>query len=182
MRNPERPNPLFWPIVAIVLLLDLVTKLFAQALLPRAYTHDVLGDVVRLTLLYNRGAAFGLHVGPWSRVVLVVIAAIAVVVLVRMYRDAPPGAQVRVWALGLVTGGAASNALNRLWSPPGVVDFIDIGLGTVRWPAFNIADIAISLGAILLAWVLWREDDRRAGARPGVAGDGAQEGVRSARS
>jgi signal peptidase II len=50
------------------------------------------------------------------------------------------------------------NLIDRLRSPAGVVDFIDIGFGDSRWPTFNIADMAVSLGAFLLAWVLWGED------------------------
>ena len=137
---------------------DLLTKLLAQAFIPRAYTPEVLGSWLRLTLVHNPGAAFGLHVGPWSRWAFLLIAIVAIVVLVRMYLATSPDHHARIWALALVTGGAASNALNRLWSPRGVVDFIDIGIRNWRWPAFNLADIAISIGAILLAWTLWSED------------------------
>ena len=55
-------------------------------------------------------------------------------------------------------GGAVGNLIDRIRSPFGVVDFIDIGFGDSRWPTFNIADMAVSLGAFLLAWVLWGED------------------------
>lgn len=150
----------FWPVVALVVAADLLTKLMAQALIPRAYTPEVLGHLVRLTLLYNPGAAFGLHLGPWSRWAFLIIAVVAIVVLVRMYWATSRANHARIWALALVTGGAASNAFNRVWSSRGVVDFIDVGIGNWRWPAFNLADIAISTGAILLAWVLWREDTR----------------------
>jgi signal peptidase II len=150
----------FWPVVAVVAAADLLTKLMAQALIPRAYTAEVVGDLFRLTLVHNPGAAFGLYLGPWSRWAFLIIAVVAIVVLVRMYWATSRANQARIWALALVTGGAASNALNRLWSSRGVVDFIDIGSGNWRWPAFNLADIAISIGAILLAWTLWREDRR----------------------
>lgn len=150
----------FWPVVALVVAADLLTKLMAQALIPRAYTPEVLGDWVRLTLLYNPGAAFGLHLGAWSRWAFFIIAIVAVVVLVRMYWATSRDKQTRIWALALLTGGAGSNAFNRVWSSRGVVDFIDVGIGNWRWPAFNLADASITTGAILLAWVLWREDTR----------------------
>jgi signal peptidase II len=57
-----------------------------------------------------------------------------------------------------VCGGAVGNLIDRITSPFGVVDFIDMGFGDSRWPTFNIADMAVSLGAFLLAWVLWGED------------------------
>ncbi|MEE8477810.1 MAG: signal peptidase II, partial [Gemmatimonadales bacterium] len=86
------------------------------------------------------------------------IAAVAVVVLFRMSRSAPVGDWFRQLALGLVTGGAAGKLIDRVRSPRGVVDFLDVGIGTMRWPTFNVADIAVSLGAIALAISLWRED------------------------
>jgi signal peptidase II len=61
-------------------------------------------------------------------------------------------------SLALVCGGALGNLIDRVRDKQGVVDFIDIGLGDSRWPTFNIADMAVSLGAFLLAWVLWGED------------------------
>jgi signal peptidase II len=68
-----------------------------------------------------------------------------------------------VLALSLVSAGAVGNLIDRLRSARGVVDFIDIGTATWRWPTFNVADIAVTTGAVLLAVVLWRED--RAAAR-----------------
>ena len=148
----------YWAAVFIVLISDVVTKLAAEANLLRSAGLRVAGDWVQLRLVYNPGAAFGLHVGPYSRWVFFVIAAVAVVVLFRMSRSAPAGDWFRQLALGLVTGGAAGNLIDRVRSPQGVVDFLDVGIGTMRWPTFNVADIAVSLGAIALAISLWRED------------------------
>ncbi len=148
----------YWAAVISVLGSDLVTKLAAESYLLRSAGLRVIGDLVQLRLVYNPGAAFGLHVGPYSRWVFFVIAAVAVVVLFRMSRSAPVGDWFRQLALGLVTGGAAGNLIDRVRSPRGVVDFLDVGIGAMRWPTFNIADIAVSLGAIALAVSLWRED------------------------
>jgi signal peptidase II len=63
-----------------------------------------------------------------------------------------------VLALALVCAGALGNLFDRLRSDLGVVDFIDVGVGDGRWPTFNVADMAVSVGAVLLAWVLWQED------------------------
>jgi signal peptidase II len=68
------------------------------------------------------------------------------------------GDTLRTLSLALVCGGAFGNLLDRIRSAYGVVDFIDIGFRDSRWPTFNVADMAVSLGAILLAYVLWGED------------------------
>ncbi len=141
--------------------LDLITKLAAEATLLRTPGISVIGDWFQLRLVYNQGAAFGLHVGPYSRWVFFAVALLAVFVLTRMSISAPAGDRFRQLALGLVAGGAAGNLADRVRSSRGVVDFLDVGVGALRWPTFNVADIAVSCGAIALAISLWREDSRR---------------------
>jgi signal peptidase II len=63
--------------------------------------------------------------------------------------------------LGFIAGGAAGNLIDRVLSSAGVVDFIDVGIPSWRWPTFNVADIAVSCGAVALALSLWREDTSR---------------------
>jgi signal peptidase II len=79
-----------------------------------------------------------------------------------MSRTSPLGDSFRQLALGLVAGGAAGNLIDRIRSERGVVDFLDVGIGALRWPTFNLADIAVSCGAIALVISMWREDSRRA--------------------
>jgi signal peptidase II len=153
-----------------VLALDVITKLLAEKyLFPPHVPHQVIGDVVRLTLAYNTGAAFSMSVGPASRYVFGAFAAIALVVLWWMYRDSGADERLKVTALGLAWGGAAGNLIDRIRSPLGVVDFIDIGVGNVRFWTFNVADTAVTIGAITLGWILLREDreQRRRGTAPG---------------
>lgn len=155
----------FWTPLVGVAVLDVATKYLAQLQLRTAYVpQDVLGDTLRLTLLYNPGAAFGLHLGPYSRWIFLGITAVMLVVLWRLYRATPPDRWVRALALGLVAGGAAGNLINRIWSARGVVDFIDVGVGASRWPAFNVADMGVTTGALLLAIVLQQEEGRASGA------------------
>ena len=130
----------------------MATKMVRQV--PQA----VYGEWVRFTLVYNPGAAFGLHVGAYSRWIFMVLTMVALVILGRLYRATMPGDRWRTAALGLVCAGAIGNLLDRVRSIFGVVDFIDIGIGDRRWPTFNVADMAVSVGAIVLAWVLWQED------------------------
>lgn len=152
-------STLFWPVLAFVAVLDVVTKGFAERLLaPQRLQHDVLGSWIRLTLVYNPGAAFGLNLGAHSRWIFTALTLVALVVLGRLYLATTRGDAPRTLALALVCAGALGNLLDRLRSDMGVVDFLDVGLGAARWPTFNVADMAVSIGAVLLAWVLWQED------------------------
>jgi lipoprotein signal peptidase len=114
----------------------------------------VLGSWFRFTLVYNPGAAFGLHLGPQSRWIFSALTIVALVILARLYATTRAGDTARVSALALVCAGAIGNLIDRLRSFFGVVDFIDIGIGDARWPTFNIADMAVSIGAGLLAYLL----------------------------
>lgn len=159
-----RNATIFWPVALLVLAIDVVTKSIAvTSLAPQHMPHPVIGEAVRLTLVYNPGAAFGLHVGEYSRIIFTVLTIGALAILWQLYRTTSPGDDRRALALALVCAGAAGNLIDRLTSPRGVVDFIDIGATTWRWPTFNVADMAVTTGAVLLAFVLWRED--RAAAR-----------------
>jgi signal peptidase II len=164
------PRRLFIATAIMTVVLDLITKLIAEATLLRTPGIAVVGDWVQLRLVYNPGAAFGLSVGPYSRWIFFVVALVAVFVLARMSRTSSAGDKFRQFALGLVAGGAAGNLIDRVRSARGVVDFLDVGIGALRWPTFNVADIAVSCGAIALAISLWREDARRAEAESVPAG------------
>jgi signal peptidase II len=146
-----------------VLALDLATKLMAEHFLaPRYVPHRIIGDFVRFTLAYNPGAAFSMSLGAYSRIIFGGFAIMALVVLWRLYRMTGTGGRtgdhLRIVALGLAWGGAAGNLVDRFRSPLGVVDFIDIGFGDVRFWTFNVADSAVTIGALTLAWSLSRED------------------------
>ena len=156
----QRSNSgLFWPVLVLVATVDFCTKALAVSrLIPQRLPHDVFGEWVRFTLVYNPGAAFGLHVGQYSRWIFMVLTIVALVILGRLYAATKGGDLVRTLSLALVCGGAVGNLIDRIRTKQGVVDFIDIGFGDSRWPTFNIADMAVSLGAFLLAWVLWGED------------------------
>lgn len=154
---------IFWPVVTALVVADRVTKLIAeQTLWPRGVPQPVFGEWFRWTLVYNPGAAFGLHLGAYSRWIFLGLTLGALVILYRLYRATAAGDRWRATAIALVTAGAIGNLIDRIISPRGVVDFIDIGVGDTRWPTFNVADMAVSTGAFLLAWVLWGEDARAA--------------------
>ena len=153
-----RKPTLFWPLVLALVLTDCTTKQLAvEHLTPPHVPHEVVGDWVRLTLAYNPGIAFSLHVGEHSRWVFSALTVGALALLWQLYRQAAARDVRRVVAVGLLWGGAFGNLLDRLRSERGVVDFIDIGAGSVRFWTFNLADVAVTVGAALLAAALWRE-------------------------
>jgi signal peptidase II len=157
MRNRSNAA-LFWPIMLALVVADVLSKATAERTLLRGIPREVLGDSFRLTLVYNPGAAFGLNLGAQSRWIFAALTLVALMILVRLYRTTQPGNSARVAALALVCAGALGNLFDRVRSPFGVVDFLDVGLGDSRWPTFNVADMAVSIGAAVLAWVLWQED------------------------
>lgn len=160
-------------LVAIVLgvvVLDLITKLWIQRSFRLYEQVDVIGDYVRLTFIYNPGAAFGIHVGEYSRIVFLVLSLVALVALVAMYWTTPHHDRLRLSSIALVCGGALGNLIDRVRSPRGVVDFLDVGIGDMRWPVFNVADMAVTIGAVLLAVSLWQEDSAKPAEDGGLKG------------
>jgi signal peptidase II len=149
---------LFWLTAFGIVVIDVATKAVAVSMLAMGIPRDVVGGIVRLALVYNPGAAFGINFGPSSRWIFLALTLGALGILVRLYRATRAGDLPRTLAVALVAGGAVGNLIDRIRSSAGVVDFIDIGVGFHRWPTFNVADMAVTTGACLLAWVLWMED------------------------
>ena len=137
---------------------DLGTKWLVQMNLAQYEQVPVIGDYLRLTHIYNPGAAFGVSIGSWSRPVFIVLTLAALVALGLMLLGLRGSSRAQFLALTAILGGALGNLANRILVDRGVVDWIDVGVGAVRWPVFNLADIAITFGAVLLALCLWRQD------------------------
>ena len=161
MKSGAESRRLFWVVALALLAGDFLTKRVVERLLLGVPPTSVLGDWIQFRLVYNQGAAFGLDLGPLSRWIFLLIALVAIVLLYRLSRGSPAGDTLRHAACGLVAGGAAGNLLDRIRGAQGVVDFIDVGIGAHRWPTFNLADMGVSCGAIVLALSLWLEDARR---------------------
>jgi signal peptidase II len=122
----------------------------------------VVGEVVRFTLSYNRDAAMGIQVGGQSRrLVLSAMTVAALLVLGVLYHRTRPSERLRVIGVALVVGGALGNLIDRVRSSAGVVDFIDVGVKNVRFWTFNVADMGITAGAVLLLLALgWKTHTR----------------------
>jgi signal peptidase II len=147
----------FWPLFALVLLTDCATKRAAELhLVPAHVPHEFIGEIVRLTLAYNPGAAMSLSLGAHSRIGFSLLALGALVVMAYLYRRTAPGDRQGAAGLALIAAGALGNLIDRLRSPRGVVDFIDVGLGGWRFWTFNVADMAITLGAVVLVIAMHR--------------------------
>jgi signal peptidase II len=147
----------FYGVVSVVLVLDLATKLVAEAFLPRYVGVPIVGEFFQLRLVYNPGAAFGLHVGDYSRWIFMGLSLAALFVLGSMLKTTRQGDWLRLYALASICAGAAGNLVDRVRSSRGVVDFLDFTLGALHWPTFNVADTAITCGAVALALSLWEE-------------------------
>lgn len=133
---------------ALVLAADQAAKAAIEAHLVVGQRVEVLGPL-ELTLAHNSGVAFGLAGGAGVGLVLVTLAALAVVA----YLFARNPTRRGMWiAVGLVAGGALGNLVDRIRADH-VTDFIHVG----SWPAFNLADVAISAGVILLVLLYLRD-------------------------
>lgn len=155
----------FVAVLGLVIGVDQATKFVVQETMTLYQQIQLIGDYLRLTFIYNPGAAFGVHLGAHTRSIFLVLSVVALVVLGVVYRATPAWNRARLAAIAMISGGAIGNLVDRFRSPRGVIDFIDIGVGELRWPIFNVADIGVTVGAIVLALSLWRDERRDARAR-----------------
>ena len=171
---PRRRLNLLLTVAAVVLALDIITKVLAVRLLIPGQPVPIIGDTVTWTLVRNSGAAFSMATGyTWM---LTLIATGVVVGIVWMGRRL-----VSPWwavGLGMILGGAMGNLVDRFFRSPGplrghVVDFLSVGW----WPVFNVADPSVVGGAILLVTVsaFGYDFDTVGRRRAGDAPEGATE-------
>ena len=145
-------------IFPVVIALDFVTKRWALDALAQA-NSEMLGGLVPLTLAFNKGAAFGIRMGDDSRWFFVPITIIALILLAILFKQAAVRDFLRIGSISLVISGAVGNLYDRLRWDRGVVDFLGpIDLGFWDFPIFNVADMAITCGAVLLAVSFWFEE------------------------
>lgn len=159
-----------------VMVLDVVTKRWAlEALVTQS--RELFGGLVPLTLAFNKGAAFGMRIGEDSRWFFIPVTIVALVLLGILYKQAEERDLLRIGAIALVVSGAVGNLYDRVRWDRGVVDFLGpIDLGFWHFPIFNVADMAITCGAILLAISFWMEEQEERAREAAVA---ASEGVRT---
>jgi signal peptidase II len=149
-------------VIGSIIVADVVTKRWALGTLYHG-GHDTLGGFVPLTLAFNRGIAFGLPLPSAGRWIIIAATFIVLGVLIDLFRRTRPADWFRLLAIQFVAAGAIGNLVDRVRWDGGVVDFIGpINLGFMYWPIFNVADMAITTGAIMLGISLWREESAAA--------------------
>jgi signal peptidase II len=152
-----------------IMAMDIVTKRWAMDALAMG-RRELFGGLVPLTLAFNKGAAFGISIGEDSRWFFVPVTLIALALLWVLFRQAAEHDYLRIVSLSLVVCGAVGNLYDRVRWTRGVVDFIGpIDLGFADFPIFNVADIAISCGAVALALSFWQEERRERAAAAAAA-------------
>jgi len=141
---------LLW-IAAVVYVSDQLTKFVAADYLTR-HGDVQLTSFLNFVLVHNTGAAFGFlgSAGGWQNILFIVIASVACIVILWMAWRLAANDLVLGIGLMLVLGGAAGNLTDRLLHGY-VIDFVDVYYRAWHWPAFNVADSAITVGAVLLA-------------------------------
>jgi len=136
-------------IAAGVFVFDRVTKIVIVRLVPIGETQEVIPGFFNIVHTENAGAAFSLGIGRFFLVASSVVASL--VLSLMLWRDGfrPLGSRILRVGLALILGGAVGNLYDRA-IPGTVTDFLELYLGNFRWPAFNVADSAITIGAVLV--------------------------------
>jgi signal peptidase II len=147
MRNSSLK--LLW-ISALVVVLDQIAKQVAQASLPLHQLVDVMPGF-DWYLTYNKGAAFSFlaDAGGWQRWFFTITTIIISAIILFWIKQVPKQEKITAVSLCLILGGAIGNLIDRIYLGY-VIDYIQVWLGNYPWPAFNIADAAISVGATIL--------------------------------
>ncbi|MDD3617909.1 MAG: signal peptidase II [Desulfobulbaceae bacterium] len=138
----------FTALILLVVVLDQASKFWIAARFSMYETVPVVPGFFNLTYLTNTGAAFGFLAGQpsaWRQTFFVGIAVAALVVIAFLYHRLKKTSAWYVTALGLIAGGAAGNLIDRV-RLGSVIDFLDVYVGRHHWPAFNLADSAITVG------------------------------------
>ncbi len=143
-------------LTVLVIMLDQATKLLIKANFQLYESIKITGDFFRLTYIENPGMAFGIVLaGPWFFTFFSTIASIAIMVI--LYRMRNERLMLRI-SLALVLGGAIGNLIDR-FAYGRVIDFFDFGVGAQRFPVFNVADTAVSVGMVVLIFLVLFEKD-----------------------
>ncbi len=147
-------------IAAILIILDQITKIAITSTFVYGESMPVT-PFFNLVLVYNKGAAFSFLASEtgWQRHFFTVVGIAASVFIIYLMKK-NPGERLLSWALTLILGGAIGNVIDRVLYGH-VIDFLDVYIGTWHWPAFNIADSAICIGAVLFVY-----DELRRGKKP----------------
>ena len=143
-------------IAASVIVLDRLTKWLVVRRLPLAHDVSIIPGFFQLSHWENTGAAFSMFAdstSPWRTAGLIAFSTLAVVVISLLLWKHGPKLDATAIALSLILGGAFGNLWDRI-AKGTVTDFLDFYIGSNHWPPFNVADSAIVVGSIFLAWTI----------------------------
>lgn len=145
---------------ALIVFLDHLAKWYFDRWLELGESVVVIPGFWNFTLVYNRGAAFGMLAGLDDFWRIALFGAIALIAFILCAQLARHGSGAERLAATAIAGGALGNLIDRLgWGY--VIDYVDWHYAGWHWPAFNIADVAISLGAVIYIGTLWRAHRRQ---------------------
>ena len=146
-----------------VFVADRITKTWVVENIPVGTARPIAGDYIRIVHAQNTGAAFGLL--PERTTLLSILSVVAVLAIVYYYRQIASSSWIVSSTLGMQLGGASGNLLDRV-AQGYVVDFVDVGVGDIRFWAFNVADSSIVVGIVLVTAALWFEERRASATKP----------------
>jgi signal peptidase II len=150
-------------IVVLIVLIDQITKLYVDASMRLHESIPVIAGFFSITHVRNPGAAFGFlaDASPFFRSVFFVVVTILAMILILHYIwKSREGERLLTYGLSLILAGAVGNLIDRVRLGE-VIDFLDVYIGAYHWPAFNVADSAISVGAVILFIELVRQGKGR---------------------
>lgn len=175
-----RPKLLiFGALFPTIMALDVVTKRWALESLALE-SSELFGGLLPLTLAFNKGAAFGMRIGEDSRWFFIPVTILALILLAVLYRQAEQRDYLRITSISLVVSGAIGNLYDRVRWDRGVVDFLGpVDLVFWDFPIFNVADMAITCGAILLAISFWIEEQQERAREEATAAAGSGDAARA---
>ena len=146
-------------VAGLVVIFDQITKQIVRSSMVLGESFDILGNTLRFTFVENKGLAFSIKVSNLA--IFTGLSFIAtVLVLYYLYKYKDEGINVYL-PLALILGGAIGNLIDRVLFSK-VVDFIDVGISSYRWPVFNIADSAVSVGLVwflIASWMMKGEEE-----------------------
>ncbi len=145
-------------IAAVIIILDQITKVAVRNNLELWSSKTIIPDFFNLVYVINKGAAFGFLNRSdinWQRTFFIVITVISLAAITMLLKSTKDKDFFQIAGLGFILGGAVGNLIDRIIYGE-VTDFLDIYAGTHHWPAFNVADIAICVGAVAMIISVYR--------------------------
>lgn len=155
----NKKHGVFLITLLLVVGLDQVSKMYISSVMSLHASSPVIDGFFSITYVRNPGAAFGFlaNASPLFRsLFLIIISAAAIVMILWFLAKNRSGGMLFIFSLSLILGGAVGNLADRIRFGD-VVDFLDFYIASCHWPAFNVADAAISVGAVLLIVEMFRK-------------------------